>query len=126
MVAQQLALAHYLDAIVARGEVAHRAALARRLGPTRAQITQLFAFVMLASDLQEAVLCHEAIDGRERMSEKMLSTQDEYLARLTGAGVMLLADSDSAQRFAFAAITLPRLRRESPALHLRTSPLGAR
>lgn len=71
-VAQMLALAHHLDALVERGEVANRAALARRLGLTRARLTQLFDLLLLASDLQEQVLRLEAVDGWEPISERTL------------------------------------------------------
>ncbi len=71
-VAQQLALAHHLDGLVERGEVANRATLARRLGLTRARLTQLFDLLLLAADLQEQVLRLEAVDGWEPMSEKTL------------------------------------------------------
>lgn len=71
-VAQQLALAHHLHDAVERGEVANRATLARRLGLTRARVTQFFDLLMLAADLQEQVLRLEAVDGWEPMSEKTL------------------------------------------------------
>ena len=41
-VARQLALAHHLQAAIERGFVADQAALARKLGLTRARVTQLF------------------------------------------------------------------------------------
>jgi ParB-like chromosome segregation protein Spo0J len=71
-VAQQLALAHHLQAAIDRGAVADRAAVARKLGLTRARITQLLDLLMLAPDLQEAVLVLEAVDGAEPMAERTL------------------------------------------------------
>lgn len=71
-VAQQLALAHHLDAAIRRGEIADRAALARALGFTRARITQLMELLLLAPDVQEAVLRMEAVDGAEPLSERAL------------------------------------------------------
>jgi len=71
-VAQQLALAHHLQAAIERGLVADQAALARKLGLTRARITQLFDLLMLAADLQEQVLALEAVDGAEPMAERTL------------------------------------------------------
>ncbi len=71
-VAQQLALAHHLQAAIDRGELADRAALARTLGFTRARITQLMELLLLAADLQEQVLKLEAVDGVEPMSERTL------------------------------------------------------
>ncbi|OQY66521.1 MAG: hypothetical protein B6D46_10130 [Polyangiaceae bacterium UTPRO1] len=53
---------------VERGEVAHRATLARKLRRTRAQVTQLLGVRQPAADLQEAVLRLEAVDGRKPMS----------------------------------------------------------
>ena len=71
-VAQQLALAHHLQAAIDRGSIADRAAVARKLGLTRARVTQLLDLLMLAPDLQEAVLALEAVDGAEPMSERAL------------------------------------------------------
>jgi len=71
-VARQLALAHHLQAAIERGLVADQAALARKLGLTRARVTQLFDLLMLAADLQEHVLALEAVDGAEPMAERTL------------------------------------------------------
>lgn len=71
-VARQLALAHHLEAAIVRGLVADQAALARKLGLTRARVTQLFDLLMLAADLQEQVLALEAVDGVEPMAERTL------------------------------------------------------
>ena len=71
-VARQLALAHHLEAAIERGLVADQAALARKLGLTRARVTQLFDLLMLAADLQEQVLALEAVDGAEPMAERTL------------------------------------------------------
>ena len=73
-VARQLALAHHLQAAIERGLVADQAALARKLGLTRARVTQLFDLLMLAADLQELVLALEAVDGAEPMAERTLRT----------------------------------------------------
>ena len=71
-VAQQLALAHHLQAAIDRGAVADRAAVARKLGLTRARVTQLLDLLLLAPDLQDAVLALEAVDGAEPMAERTL------------------------------------------------------
>jgi len=71
-VAQMLALAHRLEAAIAAGEYQGRADVARQLGFTRARITQLLDLTLLASDIQEAVLELEAIDGVEPLSERAL------------------------------------------------------
>jgi hypothetical protein len=71
-VARQLALAHHLQAAIDRGAVLDQASLARKLGLTRARVTQLFDLLMLAADLQEQVLALEAVDGAEPMAERTL------------------------------------------------------
>lgn len=71
-VARMLALAHHLQGAVDRGLVADRAAVARKLGLTRARVTQLLDLLLLAPDLQEAALRLEAVDGWDPMSEKTL------------------------------------------------------
>ena len=71
-VAQQLALAHHLQAAIDRGAIADRADVARKLGLTRARVTQLLDLLLLAPDLQAAVLALEAVDGAEPMSERTL------------------------------------------------------
>ena len=73
-VAQQLALAHHLQAAIDRGAVADRADVARKLGRTRARVTQLLDLLLLAPDLQAAVLAMEAVDGAEPMAERTLRT----------------------------------------------------
>ncbi len=55
-----------------RGLVADRAAVARKLELTRALVTQLLDVLLLAPDLQLAVLALEAVDGAEPMSERAL------------------------------------------------------
>jgi len=71
---QVLALAHHLLVAIDRGLVADRAAVARMLGLTRARVTQLLDLLLLAPDLQEAVLPLEAVDGAEPLAERALRT----------------------------------------------------
>ena len=71
-VAQQLALAHHLQAAIDRGAIADRADVARKLGLTRARVTQLLDLLLLAPDLQDAVLGLEAVDGAEPVAERTL------------------------------------------------------
>jgi hypothetical protein len=71
-VARMLALAHHIKAAIDRGAIADRAAVARKLGLTRARITQLLDLTLLAPDLQVRVLELEAVDGREPVSERDL------------------------------------------------------
>jgi hypothetical protein len=65
-----LALAHDLQTAIDRGLVADRAAVARKLGLTRARVTQPLDLLLLALDLQKAVLGLEAVDGAEPMAER--------------------------------------------------------
>lgn len=46
----------------------------RKLGLTRARFTRLVDLLLLALDLQEAVLAMEATDGVEPMAERTLRT----------------------------------------------------
>jgi hypothetical protein len=71
-VAHMLALAHHLQRAIDKGLVADRAAVARKLGLTRARVTQLLDLLLLAPDLQLQVLKLEAVDGIEPTSERPL------------------------------------------------------
>jgi len=65
-----LALAHKIQAAIDRGVVHGRADVARRLGLTRARVTQLLDLTLLAPDIQEQILFAESADGAEPMSER--------------------------------------------------------
>ncbi len=67
-----LALAHTVADAIASGKLVDQADAARRLGLTRARITQLLALLRLAPDLQEHVLFLEAVDGIEPLTERDL------------------------------------------------------
>lgn len=67
-----LALAHHLATAIERGVVADRAAVARKLGLTRARITQLLDLTLLAPDVQTRILELEAVDGVEPLRERQL------------------------------------------------------
>lgn len=71
-VARMLSLAHHLQRLIDEGLVPDRAALARKLGLTRARVTQLLDLLLLAPDLQVAVLALEAVDGLEPVAERQL------------------------------------------------------
>lgn len=71
-VARMLALAHHIQDAIDRGIVTDRAAVARKLGFTRARITQLLDLLLLAPDIQARVLELEAVDGVEPMCERTL------------------------------------------------------
>jgi len=55
-VARLLALARHYQALIARGEVRDFADLAHLAGVTRARITQIMDLLLLAPDVQEAIL----------------------------------------------------------------------
>ncbi|KAA0249416.1 MAG: hypothetical protein EDX89_24045, partial [Acidobacteria bacterium] len=71
-VALQLALAHEVQRAIDRGELKDQADAARRLGLTRARLTQLMALTLLAPDIQESVLSLEAVDGMESLAERAM------------------------------------------------------
>ena len=71
-VARMLALAHHLEAAIERGEYVDRADVARRLGVTRARVTQLLDLTLLAPEIQEAILDLVAVDGHEPIAEREL------------------------------------------------------
>ncbi|WP_437487297.1 helix-turn-helix domain-containing protein [Sorangium sp. So ce1014] len=71
-VARMLALAHHLQGAIDRGLLAAQRAVARKLGLTRARVTQLLDLLLLAPDLQDAVLALEPADGAEPMAERPL------------------------------------------------------
>lgn len=71
-VAVTLALAHKIRLAILSGEIKDQADAARKLGLTRARVSQVIDLTNLAPDLQEEILFLEAIDGREPMSERAL------------------------------------------------------
>ena len=71
-VAQMLACAHQMEAMITRGEIRDRAELAERFGFSRARITQLLDLLLLAPDLQEAILFGEVSQGRDPIHEHSL------------------------------------------------------
>lgn len=71
-VARMLALAHHIQGAIDRRVVADRAEVARKLGLTRARITQLLDLTLLAPDLQARVLALEAVDGVEPLTERQV------------------------------------------------------
>jgi hypothetical protein len=70
--AVMLALAHKIQQAIDRGIVRDRAEVARRLGLTRARLTQLLDLTLLAPDIQEQILFAASVDGLEPMSERNL------------------------------------------------------
>lgn len=71
-VAVMLALAHKITAAIGNGDLHDQADAARRLGVTRARVTQFLDLLQLAPDVQERVLFLEAVDGIEPLTERAL------------------------------------------------------
>jgi len=71
-VATMLALAHKIQHAIDRGVVKDRAEVARRLGLSRARVTQLLDLTLLAPGIQEQMLFAESIDGVETDCEQAL------------------------------------------------------
>ncbi len=66
------AAAENIQWAIDRGEVPDAATVARRLGLTRARVSQLLGLCFLAPSIQEEVLGLEAVDGVEPMAERAL------------------------------------------------------
>ena len=71
-VAVMLTLAHQIQSAIDRGEIPSQAEAARKLGLTRARLTQLLDLTLLAPDVQERVLALESVGGTEPLSERVL------------------------------------------------------
>jgi hypothetical protein len=71
-VATMLALAHHIQWAIDRGDVPNAATVTRRLGLTRARVSQLLGLCFLAPSIQEEILALEAVDGAEPMAERQL------------------------------------------------------
>ena len=71
-VAVMLALAHKIEDAIQHGVARDRAEVARRLGLSRARVTQLLYLTMLAPELQAAVLELQAVDGVEPVCERQV------------------------------------------------------
>ena len=72
-VTRLLSLAHRIDRMVRSGEIADYAEAARRLGLTRARVTQITNLLLLAPEIQEAILDLSPVtSGRDPVSERAL------------------------------------------------------
>lgn len=71
-VAVTLATAHKIRQGILAGEIRDQADAARRLGLTRARLSQILDLTNLAPDLQERILDLEAVAGREPLRERAL------------------------------------------------------
>jgi hypothetical protein len=71
-VARMLAMAHEIERLIAEGAFADRADAARKLGFTRARISQLLDLTLLAPDLQERLLTMATTEGADPITEHRL------------------------------------------------------
>ena len=72
-VARTLALAHRIDAMIRAGELRDLADAARANGVTRARMTQIANLLLLAPQIQEAILDLPPVtNGRDPVSERAL------------------------------------------------------
>jgi hypothetical protein len=67
-----LSLAHKIQNAIDLGAVQDRAEVARRLGLTRARVTQLLNLTLLAPKIQERILFAESLDGVKPVSERAM------------------------------------------------------
>ena len=72
-VARLLALAHRIDSMIRNGELNDLADAARRLNLTRARMTQITNLLLLAPEIQDAVLTLPPVTtGRDSITERQL------------------------------------------------------
>ena len=72
-VTRLLALAHKIDGMIRSGEIRGWAEAARLIGVTRARMTQIANLLLLAPEIQEAILyLPMALKGRARVTEHNL------------------------------------------------------
>ncbi len=72
-VARMLALAHVIDAKIRSGEFRNLADAARAIDVTRARMTQLMNLLLLAPEIQEAILAlPPTLAGRDSITERTL------------------------------------------------------
>ncbi len=72
-VARTLALAHRIDGMIGTGELKDMADAARTTSVTRARMTQVMGLLLLAPEIQEAILDLPPVtSGRDPVSERAL------------------------------------------------------
>ena len=72
-VARMLALAHRIEAMVHSGEFHDYTYAARTIGVTRARMSQILGLLLLAPEIQEAIVNLPAVtEGRDPVSERQL------------------------------------------------------
>tara|TARA_R110002096_G_scaffold170064_6_gene342042 strand:- start:157 stop:519 length:363 start_codon:yes stop_codon:yes gene_type:complete len=79
-ITRRLALAHHVEALIANGELAGLADAAKRLGLTRARMTQIADMTLLAPQIQAAIALGE-VSPIDRQLRDVLkhATWDEQL-----------------------------------------------
>ena len=74
-IARMLALAHKIEEMIRAGNLRDLADAARAIGVTRARVTQIMNLLLLAPEIQEAILDLPAVtQRREFVSERSLRT----------------------------------------------------
>ena len=94
-VARLLALAHRIDGMIRSGEIRNWAEAARLVGVTRARMTQIANLLLLAPDVQEAILnLPHVVKGQDQITEHALRSiashsdwQEQAQGRLPGEAV---------------------------------------
>ena len=71
-VVETLALAYWIEAMIAAGKLRDYVGAARLLGTTRARIAQITGLLLLAPAIQEAILELPPTSGRELVTERRL------------------------------------------------------
>ena len=72
-VVRLLALAHRIDGMIRNGELDDLADAARRLNLTRARVTQIMNLLLLAPEIQEAILDLPLVtNGRDPITERQV------------------------------------------------------
>ena len=92
-IALQLALAHRIQRAIEAGELKGQAEAARRLGLTRARVSQLLDLTLLAPDIQERLLETEATGLSERALRLVSGIEDWNGQRRALAESPLLPDA---------------------------------
>ena len=94
-VAVMLALAHKIQDAIDRGVARDRAEVARRLGLTRARVTQIMDLTLLAPDIQAQLLDAESVDGVEPIHERSVRDMLRNLTWAEQRGVWQILDKSS-------------------------------
>lgn len=70
-IARRLALAHHVEALIANGELAGLADAAKRLGLTRARMTQIADMTLLAPQIQSAIALGKVSPNDRQLREAL-------------------------------------------------------